>query len=79
MGFMLEPIQTLAGVVFLIFYEFAVIGQFLFGGVIENDSILTPYDNGGSFFTLMNFNDVFSSLVTLFALMIVNNWYVMVN
>lgn len=79
MGFMLEPIQTLAGVVGLIFYEFAVIGQFLFGGVIENASDKTPYDNGGSFFTLMNFNDVFSSLVTLFALMIVNNWYVMVN
>jgi len=79
MGFMLDPISTLAGVVFLIFYEFAVIGQFLFGGVIENASYKTPYDNGGSFFTLMNFNDVFSSLVTLFALMIVNNWYVMVN
>lgn len=79
MGFMLEPIQTLAGVVGLIFYEFAVIGQFLFGGVIENASYKTPYDNGGSFFTLMNFNDVFSSIVTLFALMIVNNWYVMVN
>lgn len=79
MGFMLDPIQTLMGVVGLIFYEFAVIGQFLFGGVIKNDSYKTPYDNGGSFFTLMNFNDVFSSLVTLFALMIVNNWYVMVN
>jgi len=63
----------------LIFYEFAVIGSFLFGGVINNEEPISSFANGGTDFTLMNFNDLFSSLVTLFALMIVNNWYVMVN
>jgi hypothetical protein len=29
-------------------------------------------------FQLMNFNDLLSSLMTLFALLIVNNWYVIV-
>jgi hypothetical protein len=30
-------------------------------------------------FVLMNFNDLISSFVTLFALVVVNNWYVVVN
>lgn len=63
----------------MIFFEFAVIGGFLFGGVISADNPDTPWSNGGSNFVLMNFNDLTSSLVTLYALMIVNNWYVMVD
>lgn len=77
--YMVEPIASLLTCVMFIFFEFAVVGQYLFGGKIVNNTGATIFENGGNFFTLMNFNDLISSYVTLFALMIVNNWYVIVD
>lgn len=77
---MLEPASSLFMLIFLIFYMFGLWGMYMFGGVIKKDSIyITVNDGIPSDFYLMNFNDVTSSLITLYALMIVNNWYVIVN
>ena len=50
-----------------------------FGGEITEDSAMILADSSipDNYF-LMNFNDLMSSIVTLFALVVVNNWYVIV-
>ena len=76
---LIKPLAYLFGVIMFIYYTFALAGMFFFGGyikkfdpVIENDSLVPDY------YHLMNFNDLLSSFVTLFALMMVNNWMVIV-
>lgn len=61
-----------------IFFEFALLGMYLFGGVVTNYSMVLETNPSLGGFQLMNFNDLLSSLMTLFALLIVNNWYVIV-
>ena len=65
---------SLGSVLFICFYSFAVIGTHLWGGLI-NDNIKDelgadiPED-----YVLNNFNDMMSGMITLFELLIVNNW-----
>ena len=74
---LLAPLLNLLGILMIIYYLFALVGMLLFGGKIrkgipeiESDaSIPTTY-------YLDNFNDLFSSFVTLFSLMVVNNWMI---
>ena len=47
----------------------------LFGGRIYPEQPAIKYSSEiPSYYYLLNFNDVFSSYITLFALMVVNNW-----
>lgn len=69
----------MASVVMIIYFFFALGGMFLFGGLIRKDlPILLQNIDIPDLYHLDNFNDFFSSLVTLFTLMVVNNWYVQV-
>lgn len=76
---LLGPLNNLIMVMLTIFYVFAQIGSLLFGGKIREDSPEIVHDSSipDNYF-LMNFNDLMSSMVTLFALIVVNNWYVIV-
>jgi len=74
---LISPLLEFGGVLFTIFWVFTLIGMYLFGGkvqknleVISNDSSIP--DN----YHLMNFNDMLSAFITLFALMVVNNWMI---
>mmetsp|Transcript_22401 Transcript_22401/g.19903 ORF Transcript_22401/g.19903 Transcript_22401/m.19903 type:complete len:396 (+) Transcript_22401:695-1882(+) len=76
---LVSPFYTLCSVSLLLYFLFAVVGDRLFGGQISTlqkeifkDSSVP--DN----YVEMNFNDLFSSMVTLFALMVVNNWFMIV-
>ena len=74
---LLSPFWSVLTVLFSIFYIYALIGMFLFGGKVtmETEEIRnndTTPDN----WALMNFNDFASSFVTLFGLMVVNNWMI---
>jgi len=69
------PISNLVVITLAIFYLFSVFGSFFFGGKVTvyspeilSDLTIPP------FYYLVNFNDVLSSMVTLFILMVVNNW-----
>ena len=74
------PLKNLCIVVIAIFYTFSIIGMFIFGGKIQTTTYTIVYDASIPIdFVLMNFNDLISSFVTLFALVVVNNWYVIVN
>ena len=67
-------------VVLIVYYFFAIIAMELFGGYdlrdcCRNSTIEAYYQEGsGLFYYLNNFNDLASSYVTLFELMVVNNW-----
>lgn len=76
---LLGPLNNLIMVMMTIFYTFAQIGMICFGGDISQTSPAIVADSSipDNYF-LMNFNDLMSSLVTLFALIVVNNWYVIV-
>jgi two pore calcium channel protein 1 len=76
---MMMPLLYLMGVLFIIYYIFAMFGMLFFGGKIQrglpaliNDQSIP--DN----YHLDNFNDLLSSFVTLFTLMVVNNWMIQV-
>jgi len=74
----LLPTFSQIGFVLLVaYFVFAAVGRFLFGGMIySTNPVLAGSAFAQSEFWGLNFNDYSSSLVTLFCLMIVNNWYV---
>lgn len=62
----------------LVFYIFVVIGQWSFGGLIyASNPALAGTQFAEYAFWSLNFNDVISGFVTLFVLMVVNNWYIL--
>ena len=72
---LVKPLTYLGGALLIIMYFFALVGMSLFGGLILKGSKKIFEDSSNpNTYHLMNFNDLFSSLVTLFSLMIVNNW-----
>lgn len=76
---LLGPLNNLIIVMATIFYVFALIGMYFFGGLIKEDSGQIVHDSSiPDNYYLVNFNDLISSYVTLFILIVVNNWYVIV-
>ena len=62
---------------YTIFYLFGILGIFLFGGLVKTTSPEIIYnDSTPDLYVLNNFNDLASAFVTLFELMVVNNWQV---
>lgn len=80
---MMPQAYAMAKVVGLALYIFSVLGCQLFGGVINTDPA-NEYGQrlkGSAFaearFWANNFNDMFSGVVLLFELLVVNNWFVL--
>lgn len=66
-------------VIFIIYYIWAQVGDFIFGGkVFYGNMDLLTNPNVDQLYYLMNMNDLAASFITLFALMVVNNWFVIV-
>ena len=73
------PLSNLLAVMLTILYVFSEIGMAMFGGDIQKTSPGIIHDSSiPDNYYLINFNDLISSMVTLFILMVVNNWYVIV-
>jgi hypothetical protein len=69
--------RRLFGMLMIVFYIYATIGEQLFGGLIRDDTkALENSDFFNDGYSVLNFNDFMSSIVTLFVLMVVNNWFV---
>ena len=76
---LLGPLNNLIIVMMTIFYVFAQLGMIIFGGQIRKNSSQIVHDSSiPDNYYLINFNDLMSSYVTLFILIVVNNWYVIV-
>ena len=63
--------------IYIVYYSYAQIGGIWFGG----DLTYLTYEASGApdLYFLMNFNDFGCALVTLFHMMIVNNWFITVD
>lgn len=65
--------------IYLVFYIYAQIGSFYFGGKITEESFQTKATDTPRFYILLNFNDFSAGMVTLFQQMVINNWFVTVD
>lgn len=76
---LISPFLSLLLVAFVVFLFFSTIGDRAFGGVMNTASRRTFSDSTvPDSYVEMNFNDLFCSFITLFSLMIVNNWNLIV-
>ncbi|XP_003739242.2 two pore calcium channel protein 1-like [Galendromus occidentalis] len=82
-GRLLPSMATFAGILFGVYYMFAIIGLELFAGKIkeEEPDCGDHRLNGSTFVTSRycanNFNDAASAFILLFELMVVNQWHVL--
>jgi potassium/chloride transporter 9 len=84
---LLPKFSVLLMMVFTLFYIYAALGVGMFGGLVypSNPILLpdSPNPDGALFgseqYYPNNFNDFMSGVVTLFELMIVNNWFIIMN
>lgn len=61
----------------MLFFIFSTIADRAFGGLVNNKSFEVFRDSSiPDSYVDINFNDYFTSFVTLFSLMVVNNWWV---
>ena len=78
---LIRNLRGFAGIIVVVYYLFALLGMEIFSNArIVNDSAKDEcgsYDNLGYYAN--NFNDFASTLVVLWDIMIVNNWYVFLN
>lgn len=73
------PIFSKLLFLYVVFYLFAIMGGFVFGGVITQSAVKKSAPDSPPFYHLLNFNSYGASLITLFHFMVVNNWFVTVN
>ena len=57
-----------------VLFFYAVIGEFFFGALITTDSVQVYSIDASNMYYLINFNDMYASMVTLFHVLVVNNW-----
>lgn len=76
---LMKPFSSLVLVSFILFLCFALIGDRAFGGLKANHPKIVKNQSIPDTYTEMNFNDILNSFVTLFTLMVVNNWYIIVD
>ena len=72
---LLPAFSALFGALWALFYVYAELGIVIFGGRIRTDVAGQP----NVAYALNNFNDFGSALVTLFELLVVNNWNVIMD
>merc|ERR1711924_283830 len=78
-GNLLPAFSTLFGMLLALFCFYAQLGVQLFGGAVyRGNPGLSPPAFPDSYY-VNNFNDFASGVVTLFELLVVNNWYVIMD
>ena len=71
---MTVPIMYMLACLYVVYYLFAIIGMFGLGGLIIQPNFHSEDSIPNNLYYLVNFNDLGSSLATLYAFMIINNW-----
>ena len=64
---------------YTVFFTYAFLGEYLWGGRVTTASKQSVDSDVPNLYYLMNFNDFGSSMVTLFHIMVVNNWWITCN
>ena len=68
------PFLTCMFSLYSVMFFYAVIGEFFFAGVITTNSVQVNQIEASNLYFLINFNDLYASMVTLFHVLVVNNW-----
>ena len=71
---MTVPILYMMLALYLVFYVFAIIGMYGLGGEIREPLFHSEGGIPNNLYYMVNFNDLGTSMVTLYAFMIINNW-----
>jgi len=74
-----KPILTKVLFLYVVYYIYACIGQKIFGNKISLEIVKEKVPHTEPYYYLMNFNTFSSSMVTLFHLMLVNNWFITID
>jgi len=73
------PFLSMMVNLYTVFFTYAFIGQVMWGGRVTTSSVQVTDPEIPGLYYLMNFNDFGASLVTLFHIMVVNNWWITCN
>ena len=68
------PFLTCMFSLYSVMFFYAVIGEFFFAGMITMQSVKESTFSASNLYYLINFNDLYASMVTLFHILVVNNW-----
>ena len=68
------PFMIIMFSLYSVLFFYAVIGEFFFGALITTDSVQVYSIDASNMYYLINFNDMYASMVTLFHVLVVNNW-----
>ena len=68
------PFLTCMFSLYSVMFFYAIIGEYLFAGVITTRSVQDNQIAASNMYFLINFNDLYASMVTLFHVLVVNNW-----
>ena len=66
LGYLTKPILTKFFFIYLVFYEYAYLGEIIFGGHVTYEGYMSMKESYPPLYYLMNFNDFGSSLVVLY-------------
>ena len=68
------PFLTCMLSLYSVMFFYAIIGEFCFSGKITRESVREANISASTLYYLINFNDLYASMVTLFHVLVVNNW-----
>ena len=69
-----KPFVTIMFSLYTVMFFYAVLGELLFSGIITIDSVEHAQISTSKMYYLINFNDLYASMITLFHVLVVNNW-----
>jgi hypothetical protein len=72
-----KPVLGQLFFLYMVYFFYASLGSILYGGAITRKTATEA--SAVPFYWLMNFNDFGYGIITLFHIMVVNNWFVTVN
>ena len=76
---MTKPLLMMFVSMYFFFYCFAVLGNMLLGGKVTTSSAQIEDAGVPTLYYLLNFNDLASSIITLYGFMIISGWWVITN
>ena len=69
-----KPFLIIMYSLYSVMFFYAVIGEFFYSGMITINSVKAHDIEASKMYYLINFNDLYASMVTLFHVLVVNNW-----
>ena len=68
------PFGHLLATMYTVMFFYIVVGMLLYSGKINTESVVYTQIEAPYMYYLMNFNDFYASMMTLFHVIVINNW-----